>query len=78
MLTAVRPLALTITLACVKLTAQCSDPTAPASGFAITTTTNQLLTYTDGDEQRRVPQTSRSAATSSSPMTYAAKAPASR
>ena len=52
MLTAVRPLALTITLACVKLTAQCSDPTAPASGFAITTTTNQLLTYTDGYRTR--------------------------
>ncbi|MEC8252622.1 MAG: alpha/beta fold hydrolase [Planctomycetota bacterium] len=52
MLTAVRPLALTITLACVKLAAQCSDPMAPASGFAITTATNQLLTYTDGYRTR--------------------------
>jgi len=52
MLTAVRFLAVTISLACVKLAAQCSDPTAPASGFTIATTTNQLLTYTDGYRTR--------------------------
>ena len=50
--TAVRSLAVTIALACTQLAAQCSDPPAPASGFAITTTTNQLLTYTDGYRTR--------------------------
>ena len=50
--TAVRSLAVTIALACTELAAQCSDPPAPASGFAITTTTNQLLTYTDGYRTR--------------------------
>ena len=56
MLILVRSLALTIALVCVSMvapcSAQCSDPTAPASGFATTTTTNQLLTYTDGYRTR--------------------------
>ena len=50
--TAVRSLAVLIALACAELAAQCADPAAPASGFAIATTTNQLLTYTDGYRTR--------------------------
>ena len=56
MSTTVRTIALTIVLACIRLgaqcSAQCSDPAAPASGFATTTTVNQLLTYTDGYRTR--------------------------
>ncbi|MGC6486885.1 MAG: alpha/beta fold hydrolase, partial [Planctomycetota bacterium] len=52
MKTAVRSLAVTIALACGGLPAQCPDPATPASGFAIATTSNQLLTYTDGYRTR--------------------------
>lgn len=47
-----RNLVATIALACIRLAAQCSDPVPPAGGFAITSTTNHLLTYTDGYRTR--------------------------
>jgi len=50
--TALLSVAAAIALACTQVAAQCSDPTAPASGFAVATTTNQLLTYTDGYRTR--------------------------